>query len=75
MAHRRARWHEIETAKRCYMTLPDGERVYYAVLGFAHIQTVDGPRPYAKISRGGSDAGLYPVSALVFVLPNGETVK
>jgi hypothetical protein len=78
MAFRMAHWSEIQTCKRAFMTLPDGERVFYRVLGFRDLQTVNGLKPYAKIRREDdtSDAsGLYPVNALVFETASGELVK
>lgn len=78
MAFRLAKWHEIQACKRAFMTLPDGERVWYRVHGFRDGETCNGVVPYARISREGDtsgDLGLYPVKALVFETPSGELVK
>lgn len=78
MAYRLAHWQEIQKCKRCFATMPDGERVWYSIHGFRDLQTVDGIKPYARIRREGDttmDLGLYPVKALVFETPTGELVK
>ena len=78
MAFRLAKWHEIQACTRAFMTLPDGERVFYRVHGFRDLPTCNGVMPYARISREGDttgDVGLYPVKALVFETSTGEHVK
>lgn len=78
MAFRLAHWSEVQQCKRAFMTMPDGERVFYRVVGFRDLQTVNGIKPYAKISREGdamNEQGFYPVNALVFETASGEFVK
>jgi hypothetical protein len=56
----------------------EGERVWYRVVGFKDLQTVNGLKPYAKIAKEGdpsAESGLYPVNALVFETAAGELVK
>ena len=78
MAYRLARWHEIQACKRCFCTMPDGERVWYRVRGFTEAMCGGGValQPMAKIAReGSSDYGIYPVNALVFETDSGELIK
>jgi hypothetical protein len=79
MSYRLAKWHEIESSKRCFATLPGGERVWYRVTGFTEAVCGGGMsvQPMAKIVREGDDNsyGIYPVKALVFELSSGELVK
>lgn len=74
----------IFTAVRCFGTLHTGERAYYTFRrGVVKDFKVDGNgrlAPHVYVIPEGREAligseGWYPVSALWFEMPNGETVK
>lgn len=82
MARRLAGLAEVLKAKRCFMTLHTGERVYYRITS-KQLRDMKcaggiGVEPMLKIAREDDTAdigGYYPVKALWFELANGEIVK